>query len=160
MRDGRRDRSHEDARAINELQRGSPACPVLSDPHSRPGLISSPRTSSHQRRVHGGSMSVCRAGRGGRGPATQLRFAVIITAMLLLPALARAQMTRGGINGTVRDTSGGVVPGATVTVTNADTNQARDAVTDAQGFYRISALEPGSYNVRTVLSGFQTIEIN
>ena len=46
-----------------------------------------------------------------------------------------------------------------MTVTNADTNQARDAVTDAQGFYRISALEPGSYNVRTVLSGFQTIEI-
>ena len=67
-------------------------------------------------------------------------------------------MTRGAISGTVRDVSGAIVPGATVTVTNVDTNSTRSVVTDAQGFYRVPALEPGTYTVRTELSGFQTVE--
>ena len=45
-----------------------------------------------------------------------------------------------------------------VTVTNVDTNAARSVVTDVQGFYRVPALEPGTYTVRTELSGFQTVE--
>ena len=76
----------------------------------------------------------------------------IVGALLMALALAvpaAAQMTRGAISGTVRDATGGVVPGATVTVTSADTNQARTAVSDAQGFYRVAALEPGRYTVRT-----------
>ena len=60
--------------------------------------------------------------------------------------------------GTVRDASGAIVPGATVTVTNVDTNATRSVVTDAQGFYRVPALEPGTYTIRTELSGFQTVE--
>ena len=71
---------------------------------------------------------------------------------------AAAQMTRGGISGTVRDATGGVVPGATVTVTSVVTNQARTTVSDAQGFYRVAALEPGRYTVRTELTGFSTQE--
>jgi hypothetical protein len=100
-------------------------------------------------------MFVLRAGRVIR----RLSLLVAIPVVLLFPAFAHAQMTRGGINGTVRDASGGVVPGATVTVTNVATNQPRDAVTDAQGFYRVVALEPGAYDVKAVLSGFQTVEI-
>lgn len=71
---------------------------------------------------------------------------------------AAAQMTRGAISGTVRDATGAVVPGATVTVMQTDTNQAKSAVTDAQGFYRVPALEPGRYTVRTELPGFSTVE--
>jgi len=81
-----------------------------------------------------------------------------VAGILAFPPLAAAQMTRGAISGTVRDASGAIVPGATVTVTHIDTNSTRSVVTDAQGFYRVPALEPGTYTVRTELSGFQTVE--
>jgi len=79
-------------------------------------------------------------------------------ALLAFPPLAAAQMTRGTISGTVRDATGAIVPGATVTVTKVDTNISRSAVSDAKGFYRVPALEPGTYTVRTELSGFQAVE--
>lgn len=85
-----------------------------------------------------------------------------LTAALLLalacagPALA--QIIRGGISGTVRDTSGGVVPGARVTVTHMDTNRSRATVSQAHGFYRVAALDPGRYVVRAELTGFNAAE--
>lgn len=85
----------------------------------------------------------------------------IVGALLLAVAFAgpaAAQMTRGAVSGTVRDATGAVVPGATVTVTSVDTNQAKTTVSDAQGFYRVAALEPGPYTVRTELAGFTTVE--
>lgn len=83
----------------------------------------------------------------------------VLAGLLCVPSVALAQMTRGGVNGTVRDASGAVVPGATVTVVNVATNQPRDTVTDAEGFYRLPALEPGDYLVRVELAGFQTVEM-
>src|SRR5882672_11246936 len=84
-----------------------------------------------------------------------------VGALLLAVAFAgpaAARMTRGAVSGTVRDATGAVVPGATVTVTNTGTNQLKTAVSDAQGFYRVAALEPGRYTVRTELAGFSTVE--
>ncbi len=92
-------------------------------------------------------------GRGRRLGAITV-FALAALAVLVLPVVASAQTTRGAISGTVRDTSGAVVPGVTITVTNVDTNVPRSEVTDAQGFYRVGALEPGKYNVRAELAGF------
>ena len=57
------------------------------------------------------------------------RLAVAVMVALLIPAAGYAQMTRGSIGGTVRDSSGAVVPGATVTVTNVATNVAVTVVT-------------------------------
>jgi hypothetical protein len=74
------------------------------------------------------------------------------------PPPADAQITRGAISGTVKDQSGAVVPGATVTVTNIDTNASRVLVTDALGFYRAAAIEPGTYTVQSELAGFGTVE--
>jgi hypothetical protein len=91
-------------------------------------------------------------------PGLARGLALVLAGLLVFPALSAAQITRGAISGTVRDASGAVVPGATVTVTNMDTNISRTAVTDAQGFYRVPALEPGRYQVKTELSGFQTVE--
>ncbi len=91
-----------------------------------------------------------------RVPARLLLLA--LAAILAFPALSDAQMTRGAISGTVRDATGALVPGATVTATNVDTNIGRSTVTDAQGFYRIPALEPGTYHVKAELSGFQAVE--
>ena len=86
------------------------------------------------------------------------RIAAVLAIALLVPALALAQMTRGGIGGTVRDASGAVVPGATITVTNAATNAVVTAVSDEHGFYRVPALEPGTYTVTAELSGFGKLE--
>jgi hypothetical protein len=90
------------------------------------------------------------------------RVAAAVGAMLifltLLPATSSAQLTRGAISGTVRDASGAVVPGASVTVTNLDTNAVQSTTTDGLGFYRIAPLEPGRYRVVTQLAGFTTVE--
>src|SRR6266511_4855765 len=84
--------------------------------------------------------------------------ALAMLAALLLPDSAAAQLTRGGISGIVRDQQGAVVPGATVTVKNLATGALRSAVTDVNGLYRVPALEPGVYVVRTELAGFSTVE--
>jgi hypothetical protein len=86
------------------------------------------------------------------------RLAVAMILAILLPAAGFAQMTRGSIGGTVRDSSGAIVPGVTVSVTNVATNATVTVVTDGQGYYRASALEPGTYTVVTELSGFTKIE--
>ena len=86
------------------------------------------------------------------------RVATVLTFALFVPTVLFAQMTRGSIGGTVRDSSGAVVPGVTVTVTNVATNVTVTVVSDSQGFYRAPALEPGTYMVTTELSGFRKIE--
>lgn len=89
-----------------------------------------------------------------------VRNTVVLALVLALcaPALASAQLTRGVVSGTARDASGGVLPGVTVTVTNPATNLVRSVVTDGLGFYRVPALEPGTYTVRAELEGFKTVE--
>lgn len=79
-------------------------------------------------------------------------------ALMLLPMPAQAQLTRGTISGTVRDESGAVVPGAEVQVTNPQTSQVREATTNEDGFYRVAALEPGTYTVVVSRAGFSKVE--
>lgn len=99
-----------------------------------------------------------RAGPDRSGSAFRAAVVGCLLLAFAFAAPAAAQMTRGAVSGTVRDATGAVVPGATVTVTNMGTNQSKTAVSDAQGFYRVGALEPGRYSVRTELSGFSTVE--
>ena len=63
----------------------------------------------------------------------------------------------GALTGTVTDETSAVVPNATVTVTSADTGQARTVTTDAAGTYKVSLLPPGSYRVKFEASGFKTV---
>jgi len=90
--------------------------------------------------------------------ALVLSAGVVLMAASLLPAVSSAQMTRGSVSGTVRDTSGAVVPGATVTVVNVDTNATQVVTSDAQGFYRVPALEPGPYTALIELQGFRSVQ--
>src|SRR5205814_5714632 len=69
---------------------------------------------------------------------------------------AGAHAQNAQIAGTVRDTSGGVIPGTTVTARNVDTGFMRTAVTDGQGEYRLPSLPPGRYAVATELARFTT----
>jgi len=71
----------------------------------------------------------------------------------LLPAIASAQAT---LTGTVKDSSGSVLPGVTVELT-APAQQPRSVVTDSNGVYRIIELSPGTYTVTYSLPGFTTV---
>jgi carboxypeptidase family protein len=83
--------------------------------------------------------------------------AVMLT-VFLIPTPAHAQLTRGAISGTVRDTTGAVIAEAAITVTNVNTNQARTATTNGEGFYRFAAIEPGSYKIAIQKAGFAGVE--
>jgi Carboxypeptidase regulatory-like domain/TonB-dependent Receptor Plug Domain len=74
----------------------------------------------------------------------------------LTPSPINAQGLTGQLSGTVVDSSGGAVPGATINVRNVATQVSRDAVTDAEGAFVIADLLAGSYDVTVSLSGFKT----
>ena len=80
---------------------------------------------------------------------------VLVAALVLGTASLFAQTTTGTLRGTVRDTSGAVLPGATVEVTGAAGTQT--VVADANGQYRFQALTPGVYALKATLDGFKTI---
>ena len=78
-----------------------------------------------------------------------------ILALLLAPATAFAQAT---LTGTVRDTSGAVLPGVTVEASSpALIEKVREAVTDDTGQFRIIDLRPGTYTLTVTLPGFVTV---
>jgi hypothetical protein len=79
--------------------------------------------------------------------------ASVIVALAAAPCAA--QTIRGTLTGTVTDSSGAVVPGATVTVTNAATGVVDSAVTNQQGSYTFPLLSPGSYQAVVELPGFK-----
>jgi hypothetical protein len=79
-----------------------------------------------------------------------------VLAVLGLAAAAGAQTATGQISGTVRDQTGSVVPGATVTVHSELTGLTRTALTDARGDYVFALLPPSTYSVTAELQGFRT----
>ncbi|HEY5030570.1 MAG TPA: carboxypeptidase-like regulatory domain-containing protein, partial [Candidatus Angelobacter sp.] len=70
--------------------------------------------------------------------------------------LVLAQIESATFVGTVRDASGGVVSGATVTVTNVETNIVHKTTTNDQGEYNVNHLIPGLYNIAIEQTGFKT----
>lgn len=73
-------------------------------------------------------------------------------------AAAFAQFS-GNVQGTVHDSSGAVVPNASVTVTSTETGVISQASCNQYGQYRVNSLAPGQYRIRVVAPGFQTTEI-
>ena len=76
--------------------------------------------------------------------------------IILIPTMARAQAV---ITGSVRDTSGAVLPGVTVEASSpALIEKVRTSTSDSSGQYRIEDLRPGIYKVSFTLPGFSTFE--
>ena len=85
-------------------------------------------------------------------------FSIVVTLILALsPALAIAQTGTGSIDGHVKDSSGGAIPGATVRIINEGTSTAVEAVTDGEGTYHATALLSGPYAVEVTLDGFEAV---
>ena len=86
----------------------------------------------------------------------------VLKAVLLFVVLgggvAMAQESRGSIAGLVADSSGGALPGVTVTIVNTGTNATVTQVTNSTGQYSVLFLLPGTYTVSVELSGFQKKE--
>lgn len=88
----------------------------------------------------------------------RLRILAVLGALALSITPATAQQTTGTINGRVLDAQGAAIPGATVTVVNPATGFTRSTVSDAEGAYRLSALNIGRYDLTVELAGFTTVE--
>lgn len=85
------------------------------------------------------------------------RSLVLIVAVFVFSGVLLAQVDRGTIGGTARDSSGAVVPGVKVTVTNTGTGIAAKTVTNGAGVYVVPNLIPGKYVVSGSRAGFSTV---
>jgi len=81
-----------------------------------------------------------------------MRFAFLL--LFLLPCFLLAQST-GVISGTVEDTTGAVIPAASVTAVQQQTSQRFDALTDDQGRFSFARLPVGNYQVEATRQGFR-----
>jgi Carboxypeptidase regulatory-like domain len=95
----------------------------------------------------------------------RFQLVVALVALCLVTTTASTALAQGGgasttgsINGKVADSSGGVLPGVTVTATSPSAMGAQTSVTDTGGNYRFPALPPGTYTVTFELPGFNTLK--
>src|SRR4051812_41454087 len=115
---------------------------VLMRELNRTAIATPPRRSIWRPRTH-------RTGSVGAWAA-----ATLCTMLLSSTAAFGQGSTTATIRGNVQDSSGGVLPGATVTVTNAGTKSVQSTVSDDRGQYLVTGLYPGTYDIRVELSGF------
>lgn len=82
----------------------------------------------------------------------------VVTVLVCLAPFSFGFDVTGTISGIVKDSTGALVPGAEVTVTNAGTNATFSALSDAAGVYTVRALPIGVYNLTAELRGFKKFE--
>jgi hypothetical protein len=88
------------------------------------------------------------------------RIFLFISMLLLCAVAAVAQAGRGSISGLVSDSSGAIIPEATVTAQNHDTGIKLSTVSTGAGLYSFVSLSPGTYDVTATAKGFQTVVRN
>src|ERR1044072_6172978 len=81
-----------------------------------------------------------------------------VVALLAINSIAIAQTITGSISGAVMDHTGGMIPGATVTLSSEKTGQARGSISDSEGRFNFAAIQPGPYALKIERVGFQTLE--
>src|ERR1700674_2119378 len=86
--------------------------------------------------------------------------ALTISFSFALPTIAVAQTFRGGINGSVTDATGAVLPQAVVTATNEATRLAYKTISSSAGVFSFQDLPPGSYLIEITASEFQKTQFN
>src|SRR5712692_1168913 len=92
------------------------------------------------------------------GVRKTIRFLGVVIVLFVMCGSLFSQVNTGRILGTVTDQSGGVIAGAPVTVTNAQTGIARNLTADEAGEYVAPNLLPGTYTIRVTANGFQAFE--
>ena len=93
---------------------------------------------------------------------SKIKATLAVAALLLFalaPAPALAQTSKGFMVGIVTDPNGAAIAGATVRITNRDTGTSRETVSQADGTYRLDAIDPGVYTVETSAAGFSVARV-
>jgi len=85
--------------------------------------------------------------------------AIFVVALFLLPAAAKAQFN-ASLSGTVEDTTGAVIPGATVVLLNSGTQQKFTATSSGSGVFRFEQLPPANYTLTVAAKGFKPSDID
>src|SRR5687767_10722351 len=85
-----------------------------------------------------------------------LRCALAAVLLVAASAAASAQTGTASLIGEVTDAQKSVIPGATVTLSSAQTGIAQTTVTDERGAYRFANVQPGRYELKVELTGFKT----
>src|SRR5512134_446892 len=85
------------------------------------------------------------------------RIALVVGVLSVYATSAHAQFDSANISGVVQDTTGAILPGVDVTLTNVGTKIARQAVTNEAGLYTFPNVPVGEYQVTAMLSGFKPI---
>src|SRR5271157_1309328 len=91
----------------------------------------------------------------GEGESPMGKTFLLVVLLISAAVTALAQVDTGSLVGTVKDASGAVLPGVTVTATNVDTGVAATAKTELNGDYVITPLHIGRYSVSVVATGFR-----
>src|SRR5881296_4721187 len=89
-------------------------------------------------------------------PTTILRVVVLCASVLAFGKLAMSQLPTATILGEIKDSTGAVIPGASITAKNVETGLTRTGMSAEDGSYRFPALPVGSYEVKVELPGFRT----
>lgn len=89
-----------------------------------------------------------------------LRFALLIAIAVISLATGVHAQFGASLRGTVSDSSGALIPGATVTLINKETNESKTSTSNASGLYSFEALAPGNYRVTAQRQGFQKKEVS
>jgi hypothetical protein len=84
--------------------------------------------------------------------------AAAVLVALLVPTTLLAQTGQGSLRGYIRDAQGGALPGVTVTATSPELIRPATAVSDAEGYYRLLNLPPGTYTITAELTGFSAFK--
>jgi hypothetical protein len=84
----------------------------------------------------------------------KVTFVVTLAIILSSSMIGRAQSTTSQVNGTVTDSTGAIVIGASITIANTATGLVYHALTDGLGAYHITNLPPGSYTMDVIRAGF------
>src|SRR6266436_6307974 len=80
---------------------------------------------------------------------------ILALAVVLVCGLQGFAQTTAGVTGVVTDSSGALVPGAMIVVTNLDTGARRETATNESGVYQFPLLQPGRYTITTRKQGFK-----
>ena len=95
-----------------------------------------------------------------RGPLACFRTLLFVGALAFLTSAAWAQLSTASLNGVVRDSTGAVVPKATVVLRNSDTGVERNSSSNDSGAYGFQDSNPGHYTLKVSAPSFSTKQIS
>ena len=87
------------------------------------------------------------------------RFVSLLVLAICAALTVLAQAPVGSLTGTVHDTTGAIMPGVSVSVTNKDTGLERKMVTSAEGIFSAASLPAGNYSIKAAATGFRSIDV-